>query len=126
MTTPSALLPRVLAVDDEPAILATFRRVFRGEIELVTEQDPVRALALLITEKFDAIFVDYAMPRMTGVELLEQMRPVWPTVPTFLVTAHSPTESIADAVRRGVVTEVIAKPWSRDAVRLLLRTLSRG
>lgn len=106
-------LPRALAIDDEPAILSTFRRAFRRDLDMITESDPAVALAHLAARPFDVIFVDYAMPRMNGVSFLETVRRLRPECRCYLVTAHAGTDEITDAVRRGLAAGVIAKPWSR-------------
>lgn len=119
MTAPRLL--RALAVDDEPSILSTFRRAFRGELDVVTEADPIRGLERLAVDAFDVIFVDYAMPRMNGITFLEQARTIRPRTAGYLITAHAHSAEIEAAVRRGLVVQVIAKPWSRDDILGRLR-----
>jgi CheY-like chemotaxis protein len=113
---------RALAVDDEPAILATFRRAFHREMDLVTESDPTRGLELLESQEFDVIFVDYSMPRMNGIAFLESAQRMRPQTRAYLVTAHAGTDEIKAAVTNGLATGVIAKPWSRAEILILLRT----
>lgn len=113
---------RALAVDDEPAILATFRRAFHREVELVTECDPSRGLELFESQEFDVIFVDYSMPGMNGIAFLESVQRLRPQTRAYLVTAHAGTEEIQAAVVNGLATGVIAKPWSRAEILVLLRT----
>jgi CheY-like chemotaxis protein len=112
---------RALAIDDEPAILATFRRAFHREVQLVTESDPSRALELLEAQAFDIVFVDYSMPGMNGVVFLEGAHRLRPEMRAYLVTAHAATAEILEAVRRGLALGVIAKPWSRHEILCLLR-----
>lgn len=112
---------RALAVDDEPAILATFRRAFHREVELVTESDPTRGLALLEAQRFDVLFVDYSMPGMNGVAFLEGAHRLRPQLRAYLVTAHASTSEIREALVRGLAQGVIAKPWSRSEILLVLR-----
>lgn len=112
---------RALAVDDEPAILATFRRAFHRELQLVTESDPERGLARLEAQAFDVVFVDYSMPGMNGVAFLEGAHRLRPETRAYLVTAHAGIAEILGAVRRGLAAGVIAKPWSRAEVLGLLR-----
>jgi len=117
----SVPLRRALAIDDEPAILATFRRAFHREVELVTECDPARGLALVEAEAFDLVFVDYSMPGMNGIAFLEGLQRVRPQTRAYLITAHATTEEIKSAIERGLAAGVIAKPWSRAEILPLLR-----
>ncbi len=112
---------RALAVDDEPAILATFRRAFHREVELVTECDPARGLALLEEQGFDVIFVDYSMPGMNGIAFLEGVQRLCPQARAYLVTAHASTTEIREALGRGLASGIIAKPWSKQEILPLLR-----
>ena len=60
---------RVLVIDDEEAILRTFRRILRRH-EVVTVSDPREALARIRRgETFDVIFCDLMMPHLTGMEV---------------------------------------------------------
>lgn len=115
-------LRRALAVDDEPAILATFRRAFHREVEVVTATDPARGLQLFEQEPFDLVFVDYSMPGMNGISFLEGVQRLRPFTCAYLVTAHASTLEIRDALERGLAVSVIAKPWSRAEILSLLRS----
>ncbi|MEZ4359537.1 MAG: response regulator [Kofleriaceae bacterium] len=114
MSAPRLL--RAFAVDDEPSILATFRRAFHRDFQLATECDPLRALAQLQACEFDVLFVDYAMPGMNGVAFLERVRRMRPDLPAFLVTAHAPSAATQDAIARGLASAVIPKPWTRQDI----------
>jgi signal transduction histidine kinase len=60
---------RILAVDDDPIVLATIGRLLEGVHEVVTEMDAKRALERVIGgEAYDAILCDLIMPEMDGVE----------------------------------------------------------
>lgn len=112
---------RALAVDDEPSILATFRRAFQREVELITECDPARGLELARDQPFDLVFVDYSMPGMNGIAFLERLQGLRPQTRAYLITAHATTAEIKAAIDRGLAVGVIAKPWSRAEILPLLR-----
>lgn len=116
-------LLRAFAVDDEPSILATFRRAFHRDFQLTTECEPLRALAQLQTCEVDVLFVDYAMPGMNGVEFLERVGRMRPGLLAFLVTAHAPSPATQDAIARGLASAVIPKPWTRHDILLRLDPL---
>jgi response regulator RpfG family c-di-GMP phosphodiesterase len=64
----------LLAVDDEPNILAALRRVLRATgWRILTAGNAQAALALLATEPVDAVLSDMRMPDMNGVQLLERV-----------------------------------------------------
>ncbi|SFQ58859.1 DNA-binding response regulator, LytR/AlgR family [Amycolatopsis arida] len=63
---------RVLAVDDVPAALADLCRLLRAApevAEVTSAGDPIDALKLIRQNRFDAVFLDIAMPGLDGLEL---------------------------------------------------------
>lgn len=71
-TTPR---PRVLIIDDEPAILAVFPEVLGVDYAVTVASTGRRALELLESEpEFDVILCDYMMPDLDGRALYEHLR----------------------------------------------------
>ena len=65
---------RVLIVDDEPVILELLRGILEGEgHEVVSAEDGATALERAREQRFDAVFTDWRMPRMTGEELYGEL-----------------------------------------------------
>ena len=65
----------VVCIDDEPAILASLRRLFRNEpFELLTTEKPDEAMTWVIEKRARVVIADQRMPSMTGLQLLEMVR----------------------------------------------------
>jgi CheY-like chemotaxis protein len=65
----------VLVVDDEPKVSGLLVDLLALSGHTVRRAEGgSEGLALLRTERFDAVILDYAMPEMTGVEVLEKLR----------------------------------------------------
>lgn len=113
-TAPTA--PRVLVVDDDPAMARALGRIIGATGIMVSAAwDPASALRAIETEAFDAIICDINLPGMSGTALARSVRQRWPDVPIILVTGAPRLESALEAFEIGVV-EYMAKPV--DAVRL--------
>ena len=80
-------LPRVLCVDDEPAILAMLERALGSQYEVVARTDPEAALALVQPGRFSVVISDMKMPGMSGVEFLEQVKKIDPHTARLALTA---------------------------------------
>lgn len=66
---------RILIVDDEPAVRRTVRSVLESAgYECTESEDGAAALAWLEENKADAIIVDYHMPGLGGLKILEIVR----------------------------------------------------
>ena len=61
--------------------------------------------------RVDLIICDWRMPRMTGLELLQQVRAVHPDMPFIMVTGNADTESVKAAGELDVSAH-IRKPYS--------------
>lgn len=113
----------VLAVDDEPNILAALRRLFRATgWRILTAGNAHEALALLALEPVNAVLSDMRMPGMDGVQLLEKVRLGWPHVARLLLTGQADLGSTIAAINRGWLHRYITKPWNDDE---LVQTLSQ-
>jgi CheY-like chemotaxis protein len=67
--------PRVLIVDDEPAILAVYPEVLGVDYQVVVAASGQQALDLVAVEPdFDVILCDYMMPDLDGRALYEHLR----------------------------------------------------
>ena len=77
--------PRVLCVDDEPAILNLMSRLLeRLDLLVTTASGPQPALELFDQGRFDLVITDIRMPGMDGHAFLSQIRARDPQVPVHL------------------------------------------
>lgn len=92
MTGSGASVParRVLVVDDEPMVCHAVRMMleFDGH-DVTTATAPQEALTIFKPGKFDLVLTDFAMPGMTGRELIAAIRKLDPTQPIALITAYA-------------------------------------
>ena len=117
----------VLAVDDEPNILAALRRLFRSTgWRVLTAGHAEEALALLATEPVDAVLSDMRMPGMDGVQLLERVSLGWPRTARLLLTGQADLGSTIAAINRGRLHRHVTKPWNDDELVLTLRQVAES
>lgn len=117
----------LLAVDDEPNILAALRRLFRATgWRILTAGRAEEALALLATEPVDAVLSDMRMPGMDGVQLLERVSLGWPRAARLLLTGQAELGSTIAAINRGRLHRYITKPWNDDELLLTLRQVAHN
>lgn len=125
----TAALPvwTLLAVDDEPNILAALRRLFRATgWRVLTAGHAEEALALLATEPIDAVLSDMRMPGMDGVQFLERVSQGWPRTARLLLTGQADLGSTIAAINRGGLHRYITKPWNDDELLLTLRQVAQN
>lgn len=108
--------PVVLYVDDELINLRVFEANFRTRFTVVTAQSGADALEILgqRASQIAVLISDQRMPGMSGVELLEKARDMFPDVRRMLITAYSDMQAVMDAVNRGQVVRYFVKPWVKE------------
>ncbi|HTJ46093.1 MAG TPA: sigma-54 dependent transcriptional regulator [Kofleriaceae bacterium] len=112
------MAPReILLVDDEPDNLELLVRTLRGLAPLSTSTSGAAALEMLRERDVGVIVTDHAMPGLTGVELLERAARLAPHAARILVTAYGDASVLTEAINRGQITHVIAKPIDPRALR---------
>ena len=116
----------MLAVDDEPSLARTTRRVFRRAFDVTIAGSAAEGVALLGSQRFDVGLIDYAMPGMNGVEVCRIARAAQPAMVRLLVTGHADLEILEQAVIDGDIHAIVAKPWSRDALLAVIEHHLRG
>ncbi len=76
------------------------------------------------TDAVDVILCDWNMPKLSGLDLLKQIRTRDPDLPFLMITGNADTDSVVEAKSYGV-TGYINKPFSEDQLRKKLNQVSR-
>jgi EAL domain-containing protein (putative c-di-GMP-specific phosphodiesterase class I) len=93
----------ILAVDDDPAMLRLLSSALsRAGYRAVDAQSGAQALALLETEKVDAIITDLAMPGMPGLEFMRRVRERDPDLPILVITGAPAVDTAIGSIDVGV------------------------
>lgn len=112
--------PAILAVDDEPAVLAAvardLRRRFGQRYRIVRAGAGAQALELLgeLRTRGDAVamlLADQRMPGMDGTDYLVQARSIYPDAKRVLLTAYADTEAAIQAINEVALDYYLLKPW---------------
>lgn len=105
---------RVLLVDDHPGVRATTAAMLEDfGHQVVQAANGVEVLSVLEQDTgcCDVLVSDYAMPAISGVEVVRRARALRPGLPGIIITGYADTDSIAN---RPVDTLVLAKPFTPD------------
>jgi putative two-component system response regulator len=108
----SATQAQVLVVDDEPALLILARELLSASGKRVfTATSPDEALALLEDTEVDLVLTDVRMPgHRSGLDLLEELRVLYPAVPVLVVTGDGTGANVSEALDRGAAG-FLTKPF---------------
>ena len=120
--------PVILAVDDEPAVLAAvardLRRGFGERYRIMRASSGAEALELLEQirkrgEQVALLVADQRMPGMEGTEYLVQARLLVPEAKRVLLTAYADTEAAISAINEVALDYYLLKPWDPPEEQLL-------
>jgi len=103
----------VLAVDDDPIVLAMLRALLESHAMRVTAlDDPRRLMELLESERPDLLLVDFEMPHASGAELCRLVRgdPRWSGLPVLVLTGRVDEATIQRVLAAGA-DACVAKPF---------------
>lgn len=113
-------MPKLLVVDDEPAILHAFRRVFREpELTLLTSSSAMEGIDLVRTESPDVVILDVHLPDLSGLDTLRRIRESDAKVPVIFITGHGTTETAIEATKLGAF-DYLFKPLELAELRQLV------
>jgi CheY-like chemotaxis protein len=116
--------PRVLVVDDDLTIRATFADILGGEgYEVTAVSDGREAVRLAARQRFDAILLDLFMPGMDGLTVLPLLRDLAPSTGIVIVSAYIEPARAAEALRLGAAA-VLTKPPNLDELLACFRELT--
>ncbi|MAC33146.1 MAG: sigma-54-dependent Fis family transcriptional regulator [Haliea sp.] len=108
---------RILLVDDEAAILRTFRYCLEDEgYRVAAVSSAAQALAALQQQVFDLCFLDLRLGDDSGLDVLAQMRREAPWMRVVIVTAHSAVDTAVDAIQGGAA-DYLVKPCGPEQLR---------
>ena len=107
---------RVLIVDDEPGIAKLLHDwLAHADFECRACTHAEEALALIEQQAFDAVISDMRMPGMTGMELLQRVRPTHPLLAFLMATAVDDVRVGIQAMREGA-DDYLVKPFHLENV----------
>jgi DNA-binding response OmpR family regulator len=124
----SSQAKRIVAVDDQQAMLDLIQRILSPAYELTTTFHPEQATALIRRVKPDLILLDVEMPLVSGWTILREIRADEQTahIPVIMITALSGTVDKVFGLHIAHVADYITKPFtSEDLLRRVSDVLQK-
>lgn len=112
----------ILIVDDEGNILSALKRLLRSEpYNIITTQEPKEAKALMSETPTSLIISDQRMPEVTGIELLTEVKKLYPDTMRILLSGYADFDIAIKAINEGGVFRFISKPWSDEDLKIAIK-----
>src|SRR5215831_4812074 len=117
--------PRILVVDDEPAVQQALTRALALErYEVALAGDGNDALAQLGERSYDAVILDVSMPVLDGLEVCRRVRRGGDRTPVLMLTAREQVDDRVAGLDAGA-DDYLTKPFALRELLARLRALLR-
>jgi thioredoxin reductase (NADPH) len=119
--------PILLSVDDDGDVLRAIERDLRSrygaDYRIIGSDSPEKALDILqqLKVRSDSVallLADQRMPRMNGVEFLQEGMGIFPDAKRALLTAYADTSAAISAINEANINYFFMKPWDPPADHL--------
>jgi two-component system sensor histidine kinase/response regulator len=115
----AAQLPRkgtLLIVDDEETVRQSLRVIFKDDYHILMAADGATAIETAQKTKVDVAILDIKMATMSGIEVLERLKWVDPSIEAVMLTAFETTDLMRQALRLRAC-DYITKPFDVSTMR---------
>ena len=112
---------RILIIDDEPHLPHQFARYLKKHgYDVETVADGEAGLQVLQKDSIDLVLLDLRLPKMSGLQVLEQLRSFEQELPVVMLTAYGDVESAVAAMKLGA-SDYLLKGFDLDELLLVVR-----
>lgn len=111
----------ILVVDDEKSMREILEIFLKSEGYAVSvAENGEKAIEAVKKDIFDIIITDMKMPKVSGLELLKNVKQITPYTAVIIITAFGTTESAVEAMKLGAY-DYIQKPFQMVDIRLVVK-----
>lgn len=116
---------KIISVDDTLTNLFIIEEVARViGYEVKSFEYPLEAYEYLENNEVDLMFVDYMMPLMNGLELIEKTKEVQPDTIPIMITAVTDNEELRKEALRLGVADFLTKPFDMEQLQAKIKHIS--
>jgi len=112
---------KILVVDDEVKMQKTVQEILVVEnYNVKTASDGLECLEIVKQELFDVILLDINLPFKNGLEVLCEIKNLYPDIPVIMFTAFGSNERIITAMKSGAY-DYLDKPFELDELLFVIK-----
>ncbi|OIO00116.1 MAG: response regulator [Elusimicrobia bacterium CG_4_10_14_0_2_um_filter_56_8] len=107
---------KILIVDDEVNVLFVVKQAFAGQVEVLTAQTGAAGLEIIQREKPSFVFLDIAMPGISGIKVLELIQGLDVSPVVWMLTGDEDLDTASQALAGGA-SGYLTKPFDLERLR---------
>jgi len=110
---------KIVIIDDEEIVLDSCTQILEGsDYDIGTASNGTMGVQLVQEQQPDLVYVDLKMPGISGIEVLEKIKEIDPTIVTVVITGYATVSSAVEAMKQGAY-DFLPKPFTPDEFRLI-------
>jgi DNA-binding NtrC family response regulator len=114
-------MKKILIVDDDKDFRSYVSEILAGAgYEIQAAASGIEAVEKASEEDFDVVLLDLIMPKMSGSDVIVQLRRVSPRSRVIMITAYASIENAVDAIKRGAA-DYLSKPFKVDDLLMRIK-----
>lgn len=115
-------MKKILVVDDEKSVQESLKLVLSDNYKVVVASSGNEALSKIANNDIDIVFLDIILPDTDGIQVLKEIKKIYPEKPVIMLTAVSKVSTAVESMKIGAY-DYITKPFDVDEIRLIVRRL---
>lgn len=114
-------MKKILIIDDERSIRNALKEILEFEgFSVIDAEDGESGLTILKQQTIDLVFCDIKMPKMDGIEVLDQIIQHNEGIPVVMISGHGTIDTAVEAIKKGAF-DFIEKPLDLNRILVTLK-----
>ena len=114
-------MKKILIIDDERSIRNALKEILEFEgFSVIDAEDGESGLTILKQQTIDLVFCDIKMPKMDGIEVLDQIIQHNEGIPIVMISGHGTIDTAVEAIKKGAF-DFIEKPLDLNRILVTLK-----
>ena len=101
----------ILIIDDDPIYRRLSGSILKDRFNVFTAETPSKGFDMLKSQKIDFVICDYRLPEMTGLEVLERIKKIYPQIEVIMISDSGNMDTVIEALRQGAI-DYFKKPFT--------------
>jgi two-component system NtrC family response regulator len=115
------MTPRILVIDDEERMCWALERALSHDgYQVATATRGLQGIQLAQETEPSIVILDLKMPDIDGIEVLKELKTLYPNLPVVMITAHGTIDTAIEAMKIGAA-DYIMKPFKLEEIRVQIK-----
>jgi DNA-binding NtrC family response regulator len=110
----------VLVVDDEIGPRESLRAVLKPDYQVLVATEGEQAVRFVEQQPIDVVLLDLRMPGLSGIQVLEQIKAIDPSIEVIIITGYASYETVLEGLRLHAF-DYIPKPFNISHLREIVK-----